>query len=226
MDIEGFGSRLAEIFVEKGLLKDIADLYSLRYEQLMELEGFEVTRTNNLLRAIEASKQRPLGHLISALGISGIGGTVAGQLARHFRSLDALMAATVDDLRQLEGVGPTMAQSIVDFFSRPRHREIIAKLRAAGVRLEEEAQNAVSGPLMGKTFVITGTLPTISRERAAELIEHAGGKVTGSVSAKTDYLLLGDSPGAAKYDKARKLNTPMISEDDLKRLIGLVEAGL
>jgi DNA ligase (NAD+) len=137
--------------------------------------------------------------------------------------LDALMAATTEDVRQLEGIGPAMAQSILDFFSRPRHREIIAKLRAAGVRVEEETQSSDPTPLAGKTFVITGTLPTMSRERAGELIEKSGGKVTGSVSAKTDYLLVGDSPGGTKYDKARKLNTPMISEDDLKRLIGMAE---
>jgi DNA ligase (NAD+) len=220
MDIEGFGSRLAEIFVEKGLLKDVADLYALRYEQLITLEGFEVTRTNNLLRAIEASKRQPLWRLISSLGISGIGTTVAQQLARHFRSLDALMAATVEDLRQLGGIGPTIAESIVDFFSRRRHRDIIAKLRAAGVRMEEEMQSNGPAPLLGKTFVITGTLPSMSRERASELIEQHGGKVAGSVSAKTDYLLVGDNPGGTKYEKARKLNTPMISEDDLSRLIG------
>lgn len=221
MDIEGFGSRLAEQFVNEGLLKDVADFYYLKREDILPLEGFDEKRTDNLLAAIEASKSQPLWRVIAALGIRGVGGTVAQALANYWRSLDALMAATQEELQQLEGIGPTLAESIVDFFRRPRHRQIVEKLRRAGVHLQEEIETREQElPLAGKTFVITGTLPTMSRERAKALIEQYGGKVTGSVSSKTDYLLVGDAPGAAKYNKARQLQVLLISQDDLLKMIG------
>ena len=221
MDIEGFGSRLAEIFVERGLLHDVADFYYLQRDAILNTEGFDVTRTDNLLASIAASKNRPLWRLIAALGIGNVGGTVAQLLSKEYRSLDRLMAATQEELQQLEGIGPTIAASIADFFGRPRHREIIAKLKHAGVRTEEEVVQPTGAalPLTGKTFVITGTLPSLSRDQAKALIEQFGGKVTGSVSAKTDYLLMGASPGS-KQEKALKLGVPILSEDDLHHLIG------
>lgn len=220
MDIEGFGSRLAEIFVAKGLLRSVADFYRLTHDDLIALEGFDETRTRNLLQAIEASKERPLWRLIAALGIRNVGGTVAQTLARHLRSIDALMNASAEELQEIEGIGPTVAESIVAFFQLPRNREVIEALRAAGVRMSEEPEPTVTAaPLAGKTFVITGTLPSMSREAAKELIEAYGGKVVGSVSAKTDFLLVGDNPGETKFNKARALGVPMIGEDELRRMI-------
>jgi len=219
MDIEGFGERLSQIFVEKGLLHDVADLYYLKREEVRSLEGFADKSTDKLLAAIEASKRRPLARVIFALGIRGVGDVAAADLARHFHSMDALAAATKEELLAVGGVGPVTADSVVDFFSRPRHHELLEKLRAAGVRMaDEEAAPAVAQPLAGKSFVITGTLPGLSREAAKVLIESAGGKVIGSVSSKTDYLVVGDSPGGTKYAAAQSLGIAMIDEAALLRL--------
>ena len=222
MDIVGFGSRLAELFVEQGLIKDVADIYYLKKEDLLKLEGFGEKKADNLLRAIEESKNRPLQRLIVALGIPGVGSVVAGILAEHFRSIDRLASATEEELQQLEGIGPETARSIVEYFRRPRHREILEKLRRAGVRMAEEApaEKPAAGPLAGKTFVITGTLPHMTREEATALIEAAGGKVASSVSSKTDYLVVGEAPGGTKYNKARELGIPMIDEAELLRMLG------
>ena len=220
MDIEGFGSRMAEQFVKAGLLKDVADFYYLRREDILALEGFAEKSTDNLLAAIEASKDRPLWRLITALGIRYVGSTVAQLLTKHYSSIDELMAATQEELEAIEGIGPRTAKSIVEWFSRERHREIIEKLRRAGVRMEERREvEERPQPLAGLTFVITGTLPSMSREEAKALIESHGGKVTGSVSSRTDYLLVGESPGATKYNRARELGVPMIGEEDLLRMI-------
>ncbi|MGQ9667034.1 MAG: NAD-dependent DNA ligase LigA [Anaerolineae bacterium] len=222
MDIVGFGSRLAELFVEKGLIKDVADIYYLRKEDLLQLEGFGEKKTENLLRAIEASKDRPIQRLIVALGIPGVGSVVAGILADYFHSIDRLASATEEELQQLEGIGPETARAIVEYFQRPRHREILEKLRRAGVRMAEEApaEKPAEGPLAGKTLVLTGTLPHMTREEAIALIESAGGKVASSVSSKTDYLVVGEAPGGTKYNKARELGIPMIDEAELLHMLG------
>ncbi len=221
MDIEGFGTRLAEQLVQAGLVTDVADIYRLTAEDLRQLEGFGEKRTQNLLQAIAASRDRPLARVITGLGLRGVGSKVAQTLAQHYRSLDALMSTSLEELQQIEGIGPHTAASILDYFSRPRHRELIEKLRRYGVRLEDRpAAEAGPLPLAGMTFVITGTLPSMSREAATELIQRYGGKVTGSVSAKTTYLLVGDNPGATKYEAARKLGIPLLDEDGLRRLIG------
>jgi DNA ligase (NAD+) len=217
MDIEGFGERLARTFVEKGLLSDVADFYSLGRDDLLEMEGFAEKSADNLLAAIEASKNRPLWRLVTALGIRGVGNVVAQLLIRRFTSLDELMAASEEELQQIDGMGPHTARSIVDFFSQDRNRRLIEKLREAGVNMtrlvEEEA--AQEGPLTGLTFVITGTLPTMSREDAAEFIESQGGRVTSSVSGNTSYLLVGDRPGGTKVRQAEKLGVTAISEEEL-----------
>lgn len=220
MDIVGFGSRLAEQFVEAGLLHDVADFYYLTKEQILGLEGFADKSAENLLAAIEASKNRPLQRLLTALGIRHVGSVVAGILAEHFGSIDALMAATEEDLQQVPGLGPYTAQAVVEFFASPSNRAVIEKLRRAGVRMADVRAEAPAGPqpLAGKTFVITGTLPTMSREEAAEFIRAHGGKVTDSVSAKTDYLVVGASPGGTKYNKAVQLGIPMIDEAALRRM--------
>jgi DNA ligase (NAD+) len=219
MDIDGFGSRAAEQFVKEGLLKDVADFYYLQREDILSLEGFAEKSTDNLLAAIEASKQRPVWRLITALGIRFVGGTVAQLLTEHYSSIDELMAATQEELQTIEGLGPNTAGSIVEWFGRERHRALIEKLRRAGVRMEEredvEVDEEVAQPLAGLTFVITGSLPSMSRDQARSLIERHGGKVTGSVSNQTDYLLVGEAPGGTKYNKGRELGVPMIGEREL-----------
>ncbi len=220
MDVEGLGERTAQLLVERNLLQDAADLYYLRREPLLELDGFAEKSTDNLLAAIAATRERPLAQVIGALGIRGVGFTIAQLLAQHYRSLDELMAASREDLEGIPGLGPHTAGAIVEWFSRSRNREFVEKLRRAGVRLEQEfAAAPAEGPLTGLTFVITGTLLTMSREDATRLIERHGGRVTGSVSRRTDYLLVGEAPGGTKYRKAQTLEVPMIDEARLRAMV-------
>jgi DNA ligase (NAD+) len=220
MDIEGLGIKIAELLVETGLLHDVADLYALDEEALLRLEGFAERKAENLLGAIEASRAQSLDRLISALGISGVGGTLAATLAAHFRDLGDLAGASLEQLQSIEGIGPNIAQAIRDWFQVEGNQRLVSKLKAAGVwpeSLEEEAQGALK-PLRDLTFVITGTLPGLSRREAKELIEKLGGRVTGSVSGNTDYLLTGEEPGS-KLDKARELGVPQIDEKALREMI-------
>ncbi len=220
MDVEGFGERTAEIVVAQGLVQDAADLYYLTREQLLELEGFADKSTDNLLAAIEATKDRPLAQLINALGIRNVGGIVAQLLAQRYRSLDDLAAANVESLEAIEGMGPHTAGAVVEWFARPRNRQFVDKLRRAGVKLEQEVSAApAKGPLTGLTFVITGTLSR-PRQEVADMIQRHGAKVTGSVSRQTDYLLVGESPGGSKYRKAQQLDVPMVDEARLLEMIG------
>jgi DNA ligase (NAD+) len=214
---------MAGQFVKEGLLKDVADFYYLRREDILPLEGFAEKSTDNLLAAIEASKDRPLWRLVTALGIRFVGSTVAQLLTEHYSSIDELMTATQEELEAIEGLGPNTAGSIVEWFGRERHRALIEKLRRAGVRMEEkrgEVREEIPQALVGLTFVITGTLPSLSRDEATALIERHGGKVTGSVSSRTDYLLVGEAPGGTKYNKARELGVSMIEEEEL---LGMIE---
>mgnify|MGYP005839355087 CR=1 FL=1 len=221
MEIDGLGERTVDLFVDEGLVHDAADLYTLRAEDILKLEGFAEKSTQNLLAAIEVSKQQPFWRVLTALGIRYVGSVVAQTLARHFPSIDALMQAGQEEMQNVEGIGPRIAASVVDYFRRPRHRELIEKLRRADLRLAEEKRVEEKVlPLTGKTFVITGTLPTMSREAATAFIEQHGGKVTGSVSAKTDYLVVGESPGGTKYRKAEQLGVPMIDEAQLREMVG------
>jgi DNA ligase (NAD+) len=219
MDIEGFGERLAEQFVEQGLLHDVADLYYLQRDDIMELPGFAEKSTDNLLAAIEASKNCSLSQLFAALGIRGIGYTVAQTLAQHFLSVDALAQAPQETLQSIPGLGPVNSANIVAFFARERTRQLIDKLRLAGLKMEQEVSAApASLPLSGMIFVISGTLPSWTRQEAQEAIEQSGGRVTSSVSKNTTYLLLGENPGS-KLDRARELGVQAISETELRRLI-------
>ncbi|MCC6804169.1 MAG: NAD-dependent DNA ligase LigA [Anaerolineae bacterium] len=218
MDIDGMGGQTVKTLIGQKLIQDEGDIFSLTAEQLVPLERFAEKKVQNLLDSIEAAKQRPLERVIAALGIEGVGSTIAVDLANHFGSMDALASATVEELDAVEGIGEALAQSIADWFADPYHRSVLDKLRKAGVTMQAEAKELAGSQLEGLTFVLTGTLPTLSREAATELIEAHGGKVIGSVSKKTSYLLMGDSPGS-KAEKAAKLGVAVISEDGLRELL-------
>ncbi len=220
MDIEGFGIRQAELFVEMGLVHDVADIYALAESHFLGVEGFAEKRTRNLLAAIERSKEQPPARLLTALGIHGVGATVAETLMAHYRSLDALAAASSDELQQIPGIGPVLATSIADFFLRAPNRIVLDKLKSAGVRWEASPVRQVGNqPFAGLTFVITGTLPTFSREQAGAFISEHGGKVAGSVSRSTSYLVAGDKAGS-KLAAAEKLGIEIIDEATLRRMAG------
>jgi len=221
MDIVGLGYKIVEQLIAEGLVKDVADLYTLTKDQLLTLEGFADKKAQNLLDAIDASKTQPLNRLITAIGIHGVGEVASGDLSRHFSDLDALAGASADELQAIEGFGPNTAEAIVDWFAREANRSLLGKLKAAGVWPvgSGEHPSAQDGALTGLTFVVTGTLPTLSREEAKAFIESHGGKVTDSVSKKTSYLVLGENPGS-KYDKARALGVPIIDEEGLRKLTG------
>jgi DNA ligase (NAD+) len=221
MDIVGMGIKIVAQLISAGYLHDVADLYSLRRDDLLGLEGFAIKKADNLLEAIEASKNQPLARLITALGIRGVGEVVAGDLARAFKDLDRLAQASLEDLQGLEGIGPNIAQAILDWFERPANRQVLEKLREAGVWPVDQARDLPASelPLAGQTFVVTGTLEGFSRDGVKEYIERHGGKVISSVSKKTGYLVLGENPGS-KLDKARQLGVPVLDEAGLRRLAG------
>lgn len=221
MDIEGVGGRVAELLVAQGLISDVADLYHLSRAALLGLEGFANKRVDKLLQAIETSKNQPLWRLLTGLGIRGVGSKMSQTLASSYLSLDALMVAAPDaELQEIEGIGPETAHDIGAFFARPGNCKLIEKLRVCGLKLKDQPATEIGPvPLESLTFVITGTLPSMSREAATALILEHGGKVTGSVSSKTSYLLVGDKPGAAKFDKAQKLGITILDEAGLAALI-------
>lgn len=221
MDIEGIGERGVRQLLQEGLIRDEADLFTLSADDLLRLEGFAEKKAQNLLASIEAAKDRPVARLLGALGIRGVGATVAALLMRHYQSLDALAAASSEDLQTIEGLGPHTAGAIVDWFSDPHNTTLIEKFRAAGVRLVEDAVplQPAATHLSGMTFVLTGTLPTLKRNEAKELIEQHGGKVVGSVSKKTSYVVVGDEAGS-KLTKAQELGLPLLNETELLDLIG------
>lgn len=218
MDIEGLGSKVAVWLVKSGLVSDVGDLYSLTKEQLLQLEGFADKKAEKLLAAIEASKQQPLSRLITALGIRGVGETVAADFARNFRSLERLAGATAEELEAQEGIGPSTAAAVVDWFSKKHNKQLLAKLKLAELWPEQAAPDAGPQTLDGQTFVLTGTLPSMGRDDAKALIVAAGGKVSGSVSGKTDYLVAGEKAGS-KLTKAQELGVKVIGEDELLKLL-------
>ncbi len=221
MDIDGLGIRIVEQLVSSSLVKDAADIYTLKEADLLSLEGFAGKKAQNLLQAIEESRSQPLSRLIIALGIRGVGEVGAADLARFYPDLDTLKQASAADLMMIEGIGPNIASGIADWFARPANQHVLDKFKAAGVWPVEKRQAAVepgNQPLAGMTFVITGTLPTLSREEAKELIQAAGGKVTDSVSKNTSYLVLGENAGS-KLDKAVALGVPRLDENALRSLI-------
>lgn len=218
MDIVGMGIKIVEQLAGSGLVKSVADLYRLTRADLLGLEGFADKKADNLIQAIEVSKKQPLSRLINGLGIRGVGEVMAVDLANHYRDMDELSRANLDDLQHIEGVGPNIAAAIMDWFGRKANQNLVQQLKALGVFPTSTPRVASQGVLTGKTFVITGTLPAYSREGAKALIEENGGKVTDSVSKKTSYLVVGEAPGS-KLDKARELGVEILDEAGLLALL-------
>ncbi len=224
MDIDGLGEELALNFLKAGLIEDVGDIYDLRDDRLVghKIGGksFKERSARNLIAAIDASRRRPFKRVLYALGLPGVGAVTAEALANHFGSIGDLMGAQPDEIEQVEGVGPIMAEQIAESLADDATRELIEKLRAKGLRLEadESERRAEGGPLEGRTLVLTGTLPGLTREEAAAAIKAAGGKVVNSVSKKTDYVVAGEAPGS-KLEKAEKLETEILDEAGLRELL-------
>ncbi len=220
MDIVGLGIKIVEQLIEAGLVKDVADLFTLKKDQLLKLERFAEKKADNLLASIKQAKGQSLNRLMAALGIHGVGEAMAGDLSRAFGDLSALSKAGVDDLQEVGGLGPNIAESIVDWFSQPANQKVLKKLKAAGVwPIARKNEKKKKGALNGMTFVVTGTLAGFTRDEIKEFIEGNGGKVIDSVSKKTSYLVLGENPGS-KLDKAQSLGVKVIGEKELRKLAG------
>ncbi len=214
MNIDGLGPANMKLLTETGLVKSPADLYTLKKEQLMSLERFAEKSAENLIAAIESSKNAELDRLVHALGIRNIGQRAAALLCERFGDMESLLAAGKDDVSAIEGFGDVMAESVVKAFSEPHMRELIDKLRQAGVNMSYTKQSTGDDRFAGATFVLTGTLPTMKRDEAKKLIESFGGKVSGSVSKKTSYVVAGEEAGS-KLTKAQELGITILSENDL-----------
>jgi DNA ligase (NAD+) len=221
MDIEGGGEALITQLVQRGLVRDVAELYQLSEGDLLQLERMGEKSAQNFLAAIEASKSRDLWRLLFGLGILHVGSGVAKVLARNFKKLDDLMRASLDQLNAVEDVGDVIARSVVKWFKDSHNRRLIERLREAGLNFRSSLyqESAATGAFAGKTFVLTGTLPTMTREEATAKIESLGGKVSGSVSKKTDYVLAGEEAGS-KLEKAQKLGVRVIDEKEFVRISG------
>jgi DNA ligase (NAD+) len=218
MNIDGMGESLVNQLIERGLVKNVADIYDLTKKDLLNLERFADKSAQNILDEIEKSKKLPLERVIYGLGIRMVGERTAQFLAEHFGSMDDLMSANQEELEAVNEVGPKIAESIAEFFHEPRNRELVKRLRDAGLTFSGKKRERGT-KLAGKTFVLTGTLAKYSRDEAKKLIEDAGGRVSGSVSKKTDYVVAGNDAGS-KLDKAKELGVPVIEEDEMERLVG------
>ncbi len=219
MDIEGFGEQRVRLFQEMGMLADVADVYRLDWDRLRDLEGFGELSIANLQAGIEASKQRPLAALLVGLNIRHLGGAGSEALARAFGHLDRIMAATADELAAVDGVGPIIAASVADWFAEPENREVIEKLRAAGVNFEGPEAPDAPQTLAGQAVVVTGTLAGFTRDEAEAVIKAHGGKSPGSVSKKTLAVVVGEGPGASKLTKADDLGVPILDEAGFVELL-------
>jgi DNA ligase (NAD+) len=218
MDIDGLGEKQVDLFMRLGWVQTAGDLYRLTAEQIAEQTGFGEVSAQKLVAAIEASKRQPFGRVLFAAGIEEVGYVTGRNLAQRFGTLDALLAADPEAIEQTQGVGPKMATRIHEQLADPRMRALLADLRSEGLTLEQEGPPPGQGPLADKTLVLTGTLPDLTREEATERIIAAGGRVTGSVSKNTDYLVAGDSAGS-KLAKAEKLGVPVLDEPGLLSLL-------
>ena len=217
LDIEGLGYATLQQLIDRKLVEDPADLYHLTKEQLLTLDGFAEKSAQNLLDRIAASKSTTLLRFLAGLGIGHVGWTMAGLLADHFGALDRLQSASVEDLRAIGGVGPTVAEDVYDYFQRPESRRLIERLLAAGIEIKKPERR--EGPLTGKTFVLTGSLSSLTRGQAEERIKGLGGAIGSSVSKKTDYLVVGADPGS-KLEKAQRLKIPILDEAAFLELLG------
>jgi DNA ligase (NAD+) len=218
MDIDGLGEKRVLLFMDLGWVRTAADFYRLQAEQIAGLEGFGEQSAEKLVRALERSKEQPFGRVLFGLGIEEVGYVTGRNLAQHFRSIDTLMNATPEQIEEAQGIGPKMARTIHDQLHDPQMVALIEDLRSQGLSFEEAGPPPGEGPLAGKTFVLTGTLPDLTREQATEMIVAAGGRVTGSVSKKTDYVVAGESPGS-KLAQAERLEVPVLDEDGLRALL-------
>jgi DNA ligase (NAD+) len=219
MDIRGLGPQTLEKMIALKLIEGPADIYGLTAGQLSLLPGFKEKSVENLLASIEASKARPFPRILFALGIRHVGESIAELLASHLGSIEALQDAPEDEISAIQGIGPEIAHSVRAWFDVEQNRGLVRRLAAAGLQFRGERRSPPAGPFEGKTFVITGTLPTLSRREAEDYIERRGGKVISAVSSKTSYLLVGEDPGS-KLQKAQELGVSRITEDELRRLAG------
>jgi DNA ligase (NAD+) len=219
MDIEGGGEVLAAQLVKSKLVHDVTDLYSLKLEQIAALERMGEKSAKNFIDAVAASKSRDMWRLLFGLGILHVGAGVAKALARHFATLDQVFAASAEQLTETEDIGEVIAQSIVHWYGDPENRKLVERLSQTGLNFKSSLYQpaAKTGPFAGKTFVLTGTLPTLTREEATAKIESLGGKVSGSVSKKTDFVLAGEDAGS-KLDKAQKLGVKIIGEKEFLKM--------
>jgi DNA ligase (NAD+) len=223
MDIDGMGDALVDQLLARGIVRNIADLYWLSVEQLLELDRMGTKSATKIVQNINTSRSQPLARVLNGLGIPFVGERTAQILASHFGNLDVIAAASAEQLQEAEEIGPKVAEAIIDFFGEQQNRELIERLRAAGLQFTAEKQSRKKkGPLTGLTFVLTGVLPTLTREEAKERIEAAAGKVVGSVSSKTNYVVAGEDAGS-KLDKARQLAIAVIDES---QLLSLLERGV
>jgi DNA ligase (NAD+) len=221
MDIEGLGQETIELFYKEGLANSIADLYRLRKEQLLQLERFQEKSAQRILDGLEESKKVPFERVLFALGIRYVGETVAKTLAQKLQTIDNIMAKTKEELVEIDEIGDRIAESIVDFFSKPEHRELVDFLKKQGLQLQlsEEQLSSRTDKLDGLTIVISGTFNRHSRDELKQMIEQNGGKNVGSISKKTNYILAGENMGPSKYEKAKKLDIPIISEEVFLKML-------
>ncbi len=220
MDIEGLGAKVARALVDAGLVRDVADLYYLKVEDLLQLPGFALKKAQNLYNAIQKSKKTTLARFLYALGIRHVGEVVAQLLAEHFKSLDRLRRASLDELLAIPGIGPEVAKSIVEFFRNERNQKTLEKLLAAGITFEDEgAETPEEKPLKGLTFVFTGALKSMTRDQAKKKVQALGGRVASDVSRNVDIVVVGEKPGS-KYQRAQKLGLKIINEDEFLKMIG------
>jgi DNA ligase (NAD+) len=217
MNIDGMGEALVDQLVDRGAVRNVADLYDLKIEDLVSLERMGVKSAGNVIRNIDRSRQHPLPRVVTSLGIRFVGERTAVFLAEAFGSLDAIEHASLEELQLAEEVGPKVAEAVVQYFSEPGNRELVGRLRKAGLQFIYASTRPKAGPLEGKTLVITGTLPNLSRDEATQLIERAGGKVSSAVSKKTSYVVVGEDAGS-KLAKARELGICTLTEDELRAL--------
>jgi len=222
MDIRGLSYARIQQLIEAGFIHDVGDLFSVTEEQLLQLDGFAEKSAQQLVAAIAASRAQPLSRLLFGLGVRHVGSTAAELLARHFGDLDALARASADDILAIRGIGETIAVALTAYFKDSSVQELLNKLRDSSVNFTEPKQVVAGGALKGMTIVITGTLPTLSRTEATELIEAQGGRVTSGVSKSTDFVVVGEDAGS-KFEKARALGVETIDEAELRRRLGIGE---